>query len=237
MKTIVRVLTVCLSACLVHALHAAESKPLLTTQAASGELAGWKSYHADEDGKKSDVKLSDVWKLGDDGVLVCRGMPKGYIYTKKDYGNFVLTLEYRWPPKKKAGKGGVLIRMSGPERIWPKSLEAQINWPDAGDFWGLDGYTFDGPAARLKKLEHPQFGKLVNLKKTRAAEKPHGQWNAYKIVADGPTVTLLINGKQVNRATDCDAAPGKIVLTSEGSEIEFRNLRVEEEGGGMILDR
>ncbi len=227
MKIIASILTVCLSACLLHPLRAAESKPLFTTQDVSGELAGWKAYHADASGKKIDVKLSEIWKLGDNGVLVCRGTPEGYIYTEKDYGNFILTLEYRWPEKKKPGKGGVLIRMSRPNKIWPKSLEAQINYPDAGDFWGLDGYTFDGPATRLRKLEHPQFGKLTNLKKTRFVEKRPGRWNTYKIVADGPTVTLYINGKQVNYAKKCDPKPGKIVLTSEGNEIEFRNLRVE----------
>lgn len=218
----------CLICLLNTHAQAAGPQRLLTTQAPSGQLAGWNSYHADKDGKPSDVKLSDIWKLGDDGVLVCRGMPKGYIYTKKDYGNFVLTLEYRWPPKKMPGKGGILIRMSGPHKIWPKCLEAQINSPDAGDFWGIDGYAFDGPAERLKKLEHPQFGKLVHLKKTQSAEKPLGRWNIYKIIADGPTVTLFINGKQVNLATDCDPTPGKIVLTSEGNQIEFRNLRVTE---------
>lgn len=229
MKKLIIVSTFLCFTCLSYShIHAAQPQRLLTSQAASGQLAGWKAYHVDDDGQPSDVKLSEIWKLNDDGVLVCRGTPKGYIYTKKDYGNFVLTLEYRWPPKKKPGKGGVLIRMSSPNKIWPKSLEAQINWPDAGDFWGLDGYTLDGPTERLKKLEHPQFGKLTNLKKSQSAEKPPGQWNTYKIVADGPTVTLFINGKQVNRATACDPTPGKIVLTSEGHEIEFRNVRAAE---------
>ena len=97
-----------------------------------------------------------------------------------------MTLEYRWPPKSKPGKGGVLIRMSGPDKIWPKSLEAQINWPDAGDFWGLDGYSLDGPAQRLKKLDHPQFGKLVNLKKTRTADEQfHNEGPDVGEAADG----------------------------------------------------
>jgi len=198
---------------------AAEPVELLTTQSDSGELAGWKSFHDDPN-----VKTGDVWHLGDDGVLVCKGTPKGYIYTEKDYDNFVLKLQWRWPPDKTPGNGGVLLRTTGENKIWPKSLEAQINVGNAGDFWGLAGYSLVGPADRSQSLDHPQFGKLTNVKKAEAAEKPPGQWNQYEIIADGGTVTLIINGKQVNRATGCETAPGKILLTAEGDEIHFRNV-------------
>ena len=180
----------------------------------------WKSFS--EDPK---TKLGDVWTLTD-GVLICKGTPKGYIHTTQDYADFVLKLEWRWPKDKKPGKGGVLLRTTGKNKIWPKCLEAQINVGDAGDFWGLAGYEFTGPAERFKSLEHPQFGKLRNLKKTEAVEKPAGQWNTYEIVAKGDVVTLKINGRTVNRATGCEVEPGKILLTSEGDEIHFRNVRL-----------
>ncbi|HPM82607.1 MAG TPA: DUF1080 domain-containing protein [Candidatus Anammoximicrobium sp.] len=185
-----------------------------------GSLDGWKSFHLDG------AKTADVWSLDDPGVLHCKGSPLGYLYTEKDYDNFVLDLDWRWPPGKEPGKGGVLIRTIGPNKIWPKSLEAQINAGDAGDFWGLDGYALDGPADRKKTLDHPQFGKLTNVKKSAAVEKPAGQWNHYRIVAEGPVVTLEINGQIVNRATACETAPGKILLTAEGSAIEFRNVQI-----------
>lgn len=172
------------------------------------------------------TKFGDVWKYSRDGVLVCKGMPKGYIYTEEDFTNFVLKLEWRWPPGKKPGNGGVLLRMNGSHKIWPKSLEAQINTGDAGDFWGLDGYRLAGPAERSQSLEHPQFGKLTHVKKTEDVEKPAGQWNQYEITADGEIVTLKINGRLVNRATGCEPAPGKICLTAEGDEIQFRNVRL-----------
>jgi len=95
---------------------------------------------------------------------------------------------------------------------------------DAGDFWGLDGYGFSGDADRRKTLTHDLYGELTHLKKTEALEKPTGQWNTYEIHAQGDTVTLMINGKQVNQATQCPTYPGKICLTSEGHEIHFRNI-------------
>ena len=194
---------------------------LLTTQSASGDLAGWKSYHEDPQ-----AKTADVWRLDADGVLRCRGTPKGYLYTEKDYTSFVFTLDWRWPPGKKPGNGGVLLRMTAPHKVWPKSLEAQLNAGNAGDFWGLDGYRLAGPTDRLKTLSHPQFGALVNLKKLKALEKTPGQWNRYEIRAEGDSVTLSINGELVNRATGCAATPGKLCITAEGDEIEFRNLQL-----------
>ncbi|HYW79138.1 MAG TPA: DUF1080 domain-containing protein [Thermoguttaceae bacterium] len=209
-----------LTALTVPARAAESGKPLLRVQADSGELVGWRSFH-----QEPDTPTGAVWQLAD-RVLACKGLPLGYIRTEKEYANFVLRLEWRWPPGKAPGKGGVLIRTTGPDKIWPKSLEAQINAGDAGDFWGLDGYALSGQAERSKSLEHPQFGRLTNLAKTEPVEKKAGEWNTYEITADGPTVTLKINGKVVNRATGCKPGSGTICLTSEGNEIHFRNVRL-----------
>ena len=184
----------------------------------------WKFFSEDPESK-----LPDVWEVKD-RVLSCKGTPKGGIYLDRNLTDFTLRLEWRWPEKK--GKGGVLLRTTAPWKVWPKSLEAQINAGNAGDFWGLDGFSLDGPATRLKKLDHPEFGKLTNLARTATVEKPAGQWNQYEIVAAGPVVTLKINGKMVNKATKCDARPGKICLTAEGSRIEFRNIRLVAGKGG-----
>jgi hypothetical protein len=194
------------------------SVDLLAHPLDSARPYAWK--HFSEDPK---TKLPDVWQLRD-GVLVCRGAPKGYLYLDHDFTNFVLRLEWRWPEGKKPGNGGVLFRLSGPDKIWPRSLEAQLNTGEAGDFWGLDGFTLDGPAERKKMLDHAQFGKLTHLKRVADLEKPAGQWNQYAILAVGPVVTLRINGKEANRATGCDVRAGKICLTAEGDEIEFRNI-------------
>lgn len=194
---------------------------LLTTQdPSSGELAGWKFFS--EDPK---ARPSDVWQLSNDGVLTCRGKPKGYLATQKDYTDFTLRLEWRWP-KDKTGSGGILVRMTGPDKIWPKSLEPQINAGDAGDFWGLDGFRLAGPAERMKVIPESPFGKLTNVKKTAAMEKPAGEWNRYEIVAQGDTVVLSINGVEVNRATGCEVVAGKICLTAEGDPYDFRNVEL-----------
>jgi hypothetical protein len=179
----------------------------------------WRAFSEDA------TDTAEVWKFSD-GLLICKGSPRGYLCSIRDFTNFTLRLQWRWPADTKPGKGGVLLRMTGPDKIWPKSLEAQINAGDAGDFWGLDGYLLGGPADRVKVVEHPQFGRLTNLKKTAALERPAGQWNDYVITVRDATVTLEINGRTVNQATGCSVRPGKICLTAEGNEIHFRNVRL-----------
>ncbi len=181
----------------------------------------WKAFS--EDPK---AKLGDVWTFAPEGVIQCKGTPKGYLYTEKSYTSFILTLQWRTPPGKKPGNGGVLIRMTGQHKIWPKSLEAQLNAGDEGDFWGLDGFRISGPAERLKTIPQSPFGTLTNLKRTKGLVKAPGEWNEYRITARGETVTLAINGEEVNRATGCDVVAGPICLTAEGDEIQFRNVRV-----------
>ena len=221
MKKITRVLTIT-SICFLGIGCSIQDDPQTSSSLISNGLKAWECYLEDPE-----AKVQDVWYIEDD-VLICSGKPLGYLYTKREYSDFVLKLEWRWPAGKKPGNGGVLIRMTGEHRIWPKSLEAQLNSGNAGDFWGLAGYKLSGPTERMRTIDHEKFGKLTNLKKIKALEKPPGQWNTYEIIAKGTTVTLIINNEIVNKATGCDLNPGRICLTSEGNEIHFRNVVVKD---------
>ncbi|MHC1764404.1 MAG: family 16 glycoside hydrolase [Verrucomicrobiia bacterium] len=202
------------------AVQTAEIK-LLTQQAANGEFPGWNSFL-----ETPGTKTGDVWSLGPDGVLICRGSPKGYLYTEADYTDFVLSFEWRYPAGAAQSNGGVLVRMTGEHSIWPRSLEFQLNMGQAGDFWGLRGYEFSGPAERLKVIPTSPFGALRHLPRTSTKEGPPGEWNHFEGVVEGEKVTQKVNGIVVNEATACEVVPGKILLTAEGQEIHFRNLRL-----------
>jgi len=183
-------------------------------------LSGWACYLEDPNARQQ-----DTWTI-EDGILKCTGSPKGYLHTRQSYRDFVLTLQWRWPDADSAGKGGVLIDTTGPDKIWPKSLEAQINATAAGDFWALNGYELSGAPECTKSFDNKQFGKLTHIAKTEAAEKPAGQWNSYKIIAEGPTVTLIINDRVVNKAARPTAASGRICITSEGTPIYFKSISI-----------
>ena len=207
--------------CLTVGTAFAGEIPLIVLQGADGEIAGWRSFH-----EKAGTKTADVWRLQPDGVLVCAGQPRGYLYTEKDYGDFELKFEWRYPRSAARSNGGVLVRMTGEHAIWPKCLELQLNMDQAGDFWGLRGYALSGPAGRMKTMEHKLFGTCRNLKRLGDLEKPAGEWNRHEAVVEGGTVTQKLNGQLVNRATDCETAAGKILITAEGQEIHFRNVRL-----------
>jgi len=186
-----------------------------------GELAGWQTFHEDPA-----TRTSHVWRLQADGVLTCQGTPKGYLYTEKDYTDVTLEFEWRWPPDGKPGNAGLLLRTTGAHRIWPKSLEVQLNHGQAGDFWGLTGYQLNGPAERVQKVMNQDLGQLTHVRRTQPMEKPAGQWNHCAVVLEGGRISVKINGELVNEATGCEVTPGKIAITAEGSPLHFRNLRL-----------
>jgi len=176
-------------------------------------LDGWKAFLNDG------AKMEDVWSVRD-GVLICKGSPAGYIHTAKEYRNFILRVQWRWSPEtKKTGNSGVLLRVSGPAKVWPRCLEAQLEHGNAGDFWKIENFPASTDAARTNGR---------NCKKLVPAERAVGEWNEYEIVAVGGVVRIAVNGELENVATECDPIAGVIALQSEGTEIHFRNVRIVE---------
>ncbi len=217
-------LCVTVACVMCHVAGGAEpTESLLTGQSPDGEIAGWKSYHDGEG-----AKTGTVWILDKDGVLVCKGQPKGYLLTEKTHGDVVMSFEWRWPPGGKAGNGGVLLRKVGVDKIWPKSLEVQLNASQAGDLWAIGGFQVTGPEDRSKTMDHETFGRLIHVRRLVDVEKPVGQWNEGEISLVGGNISVRMNGKLVNEATGCEAIEGNILLTAEGNEIHFRNLRLSD---------
>lgn len=182
------------------------------------DLSGWTFFL-----EKPDAKAEDVWSV-QDGVLVCKGDPMGYLATKDNYKNFKLTVEWRWAPGQEPGNSGVLLRITGEPMMLPNCVEAQLKSGDAGDIWAFQGFKLQGDTARLREVDHATLGHLVGVSKKEGNEKPPGEWNKYEITLDGDALTLIVNGKLVNQATGCDRVAGQIALQSEGGEIHFRTV-------------
>lgn len=166
----------------------------------------------------SGKKPEDTWSVRD-GILICHGSPAGYIRTEKDYTNFILRLRWRFDPDKGAGNSGVLVRMVGEDKVWPRSVEAQLHSGNAGDFWNIDDFQMQTDPARTNGR---------NTRKTKAAERPIGEWNEYEIIVHKGDIIVRINGEEVNRAWGVQELPGKVCLQSEGAEIHFRDIRLVE---------
>jgi len=148
-----------------------------------------------------------------DGVITDTGRPAGYIRTEKGYAHYTLHLQMRHI---KRGNSGVLVRMVGPDKVWPKSIEAQGQSGSMGDIWNIDRFGMKAAPQRTRgrhtRKAHP------------SNERPIGEWNDYEITLDGGDLEIKVNNLVQNTATECDEVAGKICLQAEGSPKEFRNI-------------
>jgi len=55
-----------------------------------------------------------------------------------------------------------------------------------------------------------------------------GEWNHYYVRAINGEVRLWVNGAEVSGGANCDPKTGYLCLESEGSPVEFRNLKLRE---------
>jgi len=203
------------------------------------DLTGWTQVV-----KAGEIPDPSTWSVAD-GVMRCTGKPTGYIRTEGSYQNYKLTLEWRWTgpdlPADNQGRprlrnSGVLIHAGGPDTVWPRSIEAQLQQTNAGDLYDIGNVGFAELVAVREKavaaagtdaeaVKRAQGQRRVARAKD-SSDKPVGEWNTYEITCSGDTVTLRVNGVEQNRATKLGASAGHIALQSEGAAIEFRNVRL-----------
>lgn len=164
------------------------------------------------------IKEGAAWNV-DDGVLRATAVGKGYIRTEVPYADYKFHVEWRWP--KGPGNSGVVLHIVGGDRVWPKGFEAQLKGDHAGDIVMFA----DARGTRAAAGETPGEAKTVRLERIGPSrENPVGEWNSYDIVASGDTITLSVNGEEVNHMADAVPNAGYIALQTEGTPIEFRNI-------------
>jgi len=147
------------------------------------------------------------------GVITNTGRPAGYIRTETDYTNYALHLQLRHI---KGGNSGVLLRMVGADKVWPKSIEAQGMSDNMGDIFIIGGFPLKTDPKRARGRHTPKMHP--------SNERPLGQWNDYEMTLDGGNLEILVNNLLQNAGTEAEEVPGKICLQSEGSPKEFRNI-------------
>ena len=192
------------------------------------DLAGWKAYgRAAKDGPTKEIEASDSWSVAD-GVLKCTGKPTGFLITEKEYANYVLQLKWRYPKDLKAGNSGVLIHCQKENAVWPVCVEAQLRSGRAGDLWlqTAADVKLTVEAAR-RDADDKTMRHIWRSPKDEAIEKPFGEWNDYEIACKDGSISVAVNGKVVNEGKDCNFTKGRIALQAEGTEIHFKDVRIE----------
>jgi len=169
--------------------------------------------------------LDSKWKV-EDGVLLARQDPQGrregesWLFTDKDYTDFVLTLKFRVTP---GGNSGVFMRdpvpraqrlntPDGGPKPWESGLEAQICADD--EEWGTGGIVFVAKAQ--KGLEYP------------------GEWNEIKAKVQGDHVTTWVNGQMAAEGNQTKTKRGAIGFQRHGTPkfadklVEIKDVYVQE---------
>jgi hypothetical protein len=158
-----------------------------------------------------------------------------------------------WPPRaKRALDSGVLLHCIGADGaaggVWMESIECQMIEGGSGDFilvagknrptltatvedrGGQSYYAPKGEPVVFKAGRINWWGRDPAWKDEQGfrgkqdVEHPTGQWNTLECVCAGDSITNILNGKVVNRATKVSPSKGKILFQSEGAEVFFRRI-------------
>ncbi len=158
----------------------------------------------------------DTWSVKD-GVIACTGKPNGFLRSKEAYRDFIFRSEWRFqkegwtqrPPT--YPNAGYFIHARMVEDVWPRSLEVQGHYGEAGSLFGVRGGSVSG-AHRGPVFEN---------------RRPFGEWESIEIQSLDGIVTVKLNGKKMNQGHDIEPTEGNICLQSEGWPVFYRNLEVK----------
>jgi len=147
-----------------------------------------------------------------DGVLTFDGKGRS-LCTAKDYADFEMLVDWKI---EKGGDSGIYLRGSPQVQIWDTALTsvgAQV-----------------GSGGLYNNQKNPS-------KPSKAADKPVGQWNTFRIIMVGENVTIYLNDELVvdnvvlenywDRSKPIYPT-GQIELQNHGNFLYFRNIYIRE---------
>jgi hypothetical protein len=173
--------------------HAGESPALK----AHPDSKSWSDLFAPD--LSNAVFPAGVWSWKD-GELTPKDKDEA-IWSKKEYENFILDLEFDLDP---AANSGVFVYNTDMQNWIPNTVEIQIlddpapKWANIPPNWKCGGI----------------FGHSVPRK---AATKKAGEWNRMTIRCQGPHISVLLNGELVTDINMKDWKSGK--KSPDGSDI------------------
>lgn len=174
----------------------------------------------------------------EDGVIVGQSVPKtsnSFLCTPRDYGDFVLELDFKVDPTLNSG---VQVRSQCFDE--PRTIEAQgktIKVP-AGR---VHGYQVEiDPSDRAYSggiYDEGRRGWLADLKANEAARKAFkpGEWNRFRIECRGDSIKTWINGVPAADLKDGLTPKGFIALQVHGVGdrteplfVRWKDIRIQE---------
>ena len=191
--------------------------------ALSAEDKGWVTLYNGKD--LTGWQTTGNWLPQKDGSLLIkprsgeRGWQRysAYLWSKKKYKDFILHVEYKYPPK---GNSGIHFRVGDLKNPVNTGIEAQV----------LDSYG-------KKKMGHHDHGGIIRtVGASKNMSKKAGEWNTMILTCKGHHLKVQLNGEQIVDI-HLDKTPmkdrpleGHIGLQDHGepNNLHFRNIKIKE---------
>ena len=194
------------------------------------DLTGWHGLNPHSvvklTGEKKDAALAKMreefttyWRV-ENGELVNAGEGP-YATTDEEFGDIELLIEYKTVPK---ADSGIYLRGTPQVQIWDVNQVFDPKKPDRKPHLGSGGLFNNTPNT-------PGRDPAV------VADKPFGEWNAFRIRQIGAKTWVWLNDKLVVDGAVMEnywdknlplPAKGPIMLQTHGGEIRWRNIFVKE---------
>ncbi len=99
--------------------------------------------------------------------------------------------------------------------------------PDKHPRWKKGGEMLTFTKGQLWwSLHDPDYKELIDTRGKDDVESPLGEWTRVECVCDGKRITVSVNGTVVNECYDAYPSAGKVLLQSEGFEMDFRTFEL-----------
>lgn len=164
----------------------------------------------------------------ENGAIVWQQEKGGTIYTKETYADFVVRLEFKFPP---AGNNGLAIRYPGRgNTAYEGMCESQIL---SDDYETVTGKKLDP-----RQVHGSAYGMVAAQ---RGYQRAVGEWNYQEVTVIGSTIKVELNGTPVldadlSKVTDFmgnkshpgkDLASGHFGFAGHNDPVEFRNIEIK----------
>jgi len=145
------------------------------------------------------------WRVEDGAVVADDGTTASFIVSDGDYTDFELELEF-WVDTE--ANSGVFLRCSDRSNI------ADTNCYEVNIFDTRPDQTY-------------RTGGIVNVAEPTEFVYTGGQWNRYRIRAEGTHLTVELNGRAMVDVEDSRLVSGPIALQRNAGTVKFRNARIQ----------
>ena len=175
---------------------------------ATQSTTGWTTLIDGTRGLDNFTRVGDANWSATDGAIqaTAGGKDNAYLVSKDSYANFMIRVEF-WASDD--ANSGVFLRCQ--------------NRSDVGDETCYEANIFD-----QRPDQTHATGAIVKVAAVaQPAPKVGGKWSVYEITANGPQLTVVLNGMKTVDVRDTKFASGPIALQWGRGTIKFRKVEIK----------